>query len=204
MAVAVFADRTQVGTLESDTQRLESEASWEQTDSELVEGLLGQPLPSLQLPCTTGGVMDLALLTREPVVVYVHPGTETAPEVPEDPDGLLGSGCTLQSRLFREYASSFAGRRFHVFGLSTASVEEQRRFVKRERLQFPLLCDDSLALAQAIDLPTTVTSTGRRLYSRLTFIAHRGIIDRVFYPVPIPRRNAVEVLSWLDKQGTVL
>jgi peroxiredoxin len=184
--------------------RLETEATWELTDGELVEGLLGLPLPSLQLQCTTGGAMDLATLTSEPVVVYVHPGTETAPEVPEDPDGLLGSGCTLQSRLFRDYAASFAGRRFHVFGLSAASADEQHRFARREHLGFPLLSDDALALADAIDLPTTVTCTGRRVYTRLTFIAHRGIIDRVFYPVPIPRRNAVDVLAWLDKQGTVL
>ncbi len=185
-------------------QHLETEATWELTDGELVEGLLGLPLPSLRLACTTGGEMDLATLASEPVVVYVHPGTETSREVPEDPDGLLGSGCTLQSQLFREYASSFAGRRFQVVGLSGCPVEEQRRFARRERLQFPLLSDDMLELADAIDLPTSLTSSGRRVYSRLTFIAHQGIIDRVFYPVPIPRRNAVEVLGWLDKQGTVL
>jgi peroxiredoxin len=190
--------------LSGDAQCLETAAAWELTDSELTEGLLGRPLPSLRLRCTTGGEMDLATLTSEPVVVYVHPGTETAPEVREDPDGLLGSGCTLQSRLFRDYAPSFAGRRFHVFGLSAVSVDEQHRFARRERLQFPLLSDASLALADAIELPTTVTSTGRRVYSRLTFIAHQGIIDRVFYPVPIPRRNAIDVLAWLDKQGTVL
>jgi peroxiredoxin len=185
-------------------QHLETEATWELTDGELVESLLGLPLPSLQLACTTGGELDLATLASEPVVVYVHPGIETLREVPEDPDGLLGSGCTLQSRFFREHASSFAGRRFHVVGLSACSVDEQRRFARRERLRFPLLSDDALKLADAIDLPTSLTASGRRIYSRLTFIAHQGVIDKVFYPVPIPRRNAVDVLAWLDKQGTVL
>jgi peroxiredoxin len=185
-------------------QHLDTEASWEVTDGEVVEGLLGLPLPSLRLRCTTGGEMDLATLASEPVVVYVHPGTETSREVPEDPDGLLGSGCTLQSRLFREHAPGFAGKRFQVVGLSASTVEEQSRFARRERLRFPLLSDDTLALADAIELPTSLTSTGRRVYSRLTFIAHQGIIDRVFYPVPIPRRNAMDVLAWLDKQGTVL
>jgi hypothetical protein len=61
-----------------------------------------------------------------------------------------------------------------------------------------------MKLADSIDLPTTLSSTGERVYSRITFIAHEGIIDRVFYPVPIPRRNALDVLAWLDTQGTVL
>lgn len=184
--------------------QLEMQATWAPSDGELVESLLGRPLPSLQLACTTGGELDLARLAIEPVVVFVHPGTETSRESSRDPDGLLGSGCTLQSRLFREHVASFAGRRFNVVGVSARSPEEQRRFCRRERLQFPLLSDGKLELADTIDLPTSLSARGERVYSRLTFIAHEGIIDRVFYPVPIPRRNAQDVLGWLDKQGTVL
>ena len=184
--------------------QLELQASWAPSDGELVESLLGQPLPALQLACTTGGILDLATLANEPLVVFVHPGTETSRQIPEDPDGLLGSGCTLQSQAFREHVTSFAGRRLNVVGVSARPPEEQRRFCRRERLQFPLLSDAGMELAAAIDLPTTRSSRGERVYSRLTFIAHEGIIDRVFYPVPIPRRNAVDVLAWLDQQGTVL
>lgn len=184
--------------------QLELQATWTPREHELAESLLGRPLPSVQLACTTGGELDMATLALEPVVVFVHPGTETSREVPEDPDGLLGSGCTLQSRVFREHVASFAGRRFHVLGVSARSPEEQRRFCRREHLQFPLLSDTGMRLADAIDLPTSLSSSGERVYSRLTFIAHEGIIDRVFYPVPIPRRNALDVLAWLDTQGTVL
>jgi peroxiredoxin len=186
------------------TRRLEEQATWALTDGELVESLLGLPVPSLRLPCTGGGAMDLATLAREPVVVYVYPGTETRREVPEDPDGLLGSGCTVQSRIFREQAASFAARRFQVVGLSAQAPDEQRRFARRERLPFPLLSDEALGLADALELPTSLTSTGERVYGRLTFIAHDGVIDRVFYPVPIPRRGALDVLAWLDKQGIIL
>jgi peroxiredoxin len=184
--------------------QFELHATWAPSDGELVESLLGQPLPSLRLACTTGGELDLARLAIEPVVVFVHPGTETSSATPEDPDGLLGSGCTLQSRVFREHVTSFAGRRFNVVGVSARPPEEQRHFCRRERLQFPLLSDTRMELARAIDLPTTRLGSGECVYSRLTFIAHEGIIDRVFYPVPIPRRNALDVLAWLDKQGTVL
>ena len=184
--------------------QLELQATWAPSDGELAESLLGQPLPSLRLACTTGGILDLAALAIEPLVVFVHPGTETSRQVREDPDGLLGSGCTLQNQAFREHVASFAGRRLNVVGVSARPPEEQRRFCRRERLQFPLLSDTGMALADTIDLPTTRLGSGERVYSRLTFIAHEGIIDRVFYPVPIPRRNALDVLAWLDKQGTVL
>ncbi len=183
---------------------LEEEATWALSDGELVHSLLGQPLPSLRLPSTTGGELDLAMLTTEPVVVYVHPGTETLHEVPEDPDGLLASGCTVQSRVFREHVPRFAARRFGVVGISGAEPHAQRRFARRERLAFPLLSDCALELAEAIDLPTVLAADGERVFSRLTFIAHEGVIDRVFYPIPIPRRNAIDVLAWLAKQGTVL
>ncbi len=183
---------------------LETHASWAPSEGELVQSLLGQPLPALRLASTTGGEMNLATLASEPVVVYVHPGTETSREVAQDPDGLLGSGCTLQSRAFSEYGAGFAGRRFHVIGINARPPEEQRRFCRRERLRFALLSDAELKLAEAIDLPTELSAGGERVYSRLTFIAHEGVIDRIFYPIPIPRRNALDVLAWLDKQGTVL
>lgn len=186
------------------TAQLEQYASWAPSDSELAESLLGQPLPSLYLRCTTGGTLDLARLALEPVVVFVYPGTDTLPQTPQDPDGLLGSGCTLQSGAFREHVTSFAGRRFNVVGISACTAAEQWRFCRREALQFPLLSDPSLELAQAIALPTSHDAGGRRRYGRLTFVAHEGIIDRVFYPVPVPRRNALDVLAWLDDQGIVL
>jgi peroxiredoxin len=49
-------------------------------------------------------------------------------------------------------------------------------------------------------LPTFETS-GLQLYKRLTFIAERGGIVKVFYPVFPPDRNAGDVLAWLDARG---
>ena len=35
------------------------------------------------------------------------------------------------------------------------------------------------------------------LYKRLTFVARDGVIEKVFYPVFPPDRNAEEVEAWL-------
>jgi peroxiredoxin len=36
------------------------------------------------------------------------------------------------------------------------------------------------------------------LYKRLTLVAERGKINKAFYPVFPPDRNAAEVLTWLS------
>ena len=46
-------------------------------------------------------------------------------------------------------------------------------------------------------LPTFETS-GLTLYKRLTFVAERGRVVKVFYPVFPPDRNAGDVLAWLE------
>jgi peroxiredoxin len=38
---------------------------------------------------------------------------------------------------------------------------------------------------------------GTTLYRRLTFVARAGQIEKVFYPVFPPDRNAAEVEGWL-------
>jgi peroxiredoxin len=38
-----------------------------------------------------------------------------------------------------------------------------------------------------------------RLYKRLTLIAHRGRIAKVFYPVFPPDRNAADAVAWIHE-----
>jgi peroxiredoxin len=179
-------------------------ARWSLSDSQILDGLLGLPVPSLRLPWTAGGEVDLAALAEQPTIVFVHPGTETLPALERDPDGLLGTGCTVQSRVFAEYEPDFAMHDIRVVGLSSRALAEQLRLIGRERLRFPFVSDEGLALAEAIELPTLATAAGERVYRRLTLFAREGVIEKVFYPVPIPRRDAIDVLSWMGKQGVLL
>ena len=38
---------------------------------------------------------------------------------------------------------------------------------------------------------------GLTLYKRVTLVAERGVVVKVFYPVFPPDRNAEEVVAWL-------
>jgi len=68
--------------------------------------------------------------------------------------------------------------------------------VERLHLPFELLSDVGLELANALTLPTFEVD-GMKLIRRLTLIASDGTIEKVFYPVFPPDRNAGDVLAWL-------
>ena len=80
-------------------------------------------------------------------------------------------------------------------GLSAQSTEAQKTFATRKEINFPLLSDVELVLAQELDLPT-FTAGDLRLYKRLTLVAESGLIVKVFYPVFPPDTHPAEVLAW--------
>jgi peroxiredoxin len=84
-----------------------------------------------------------------------------------------------------------------VVGLSAQSLDEQTEFALRVGLPYPVLSDPGLELAKALRLPTFEIA-GMRLNRRLTLIARRDQIVKVFYPVFPPDRNAADVAAWLS------
>jgi peroxiredoxin len=83
-----------------------------------------------------------------------------------------------------------------VFGLSTQDTEYQREAVERLHLPFELLSDERFEWIDALLLPTFELA-GTRFVKRITLVARDGMIEKVFYPVFPPDRNAEEVAAWL-------
>ena len=168
-------------------------------DDGAADHLPGSGLPSVALPSTLGGELDLAEAARERLVVYVYPRTGTPGEaLPDGWDDIPGArGCTPQSCAFRDAQRELARHGAMLIGISAQTPQEQAEFAEREHIPYPLLSDHDLALADAMGLPTFETG-GLRLYKRLTFVAEQGRIVKVFYPVFPPDRNAGDVLAWLE------
>ena len=157
-------------------------------------------MPSVALPSTGGGELDLAELAAGPrrLVAYVYPRTGR-PGEPSPPgwDAIPGArGCTPQSCAFRDHVGAFAAHDATLLGVSPQSPEDQAEFAAREAIPYPLLSDAGLALARELRLPT-FEAGGLTLYKRLTFVARAGRIEHVLYPVFPPDRNAADVLAWL-------
>lgn len=160
--------------------------------------LLGMSLPRLALRATDGVDIDLGALQGR-VVIYVYPmtGVPGVP-LPSGWDGIPGArGCTPQSCSFRDHYAELKALNTAVFGVSTQTTEYQREARDRLHLPFELLSDSTLKLRDALRFPT-FEAAGMELYKRLTLVADDGRIEKLFYPVFPPDRNADEVLVWLS------
>ena len=160
--------------------------------------LTGMRLPRLALASTGGRSVDLSALPGR-TVVYIYPRTgRPDQELPTGWNAIPGArGCTPQSCAFRDHYQELqrAGAA-QVYGLSTQDGAYQREAVERLHLPFELLSDEKLAFARALKLPTFEVD-GMTLIRRITLILRDGAVEKLFYPVFPPDRNAGDVLAWL-------
>jgi len=165
-------------------------------DDGAADHLAGLHLPDLVLDSSQGEVN-----VRDFAVIYVYPrsGRPGVPMLPGWDETPGARGCTPQSCAFRDHAAELAEHAALVAGLSAQSLDDQREFAERNRMPFPIVSDERLELARALDLPTFEVE-GLTLYKRVTLVAERGRIVKVFYPVFPPDRNAEEVLAWMSSR----
>ena len=165
--------------------------------------LMGMRLPSLALKATDGSQVDLSKLSGR-TVVYIYPRTGVPGQpLPEGWNEIPGArGCTPQSCGFRDHFSELKRLGvLRVFGLSTQDTSYQREAVERLHLPFPVLSDERLEFAHAIDLPTFKVA-GMTLLKRMALVIDDGVISKAFYPVFPPDKNAEDVIAWLRNGGS--
>lgn len=168
-------------------------------DDGACDHLLGMQLPSVSLASTDGRMVDLKSLPGRSVV-YCYPRTgQPDKEPPEGWNEIPGArGCTPQSCAFRDHHGELQKLGARLFGLSTQSTEYQREAVERLHLSFELLSDADLVFTRALRLPTFKVDS-MILIKRLTLILLDGRVEKVFYPVFPPDKNAREVIEWLSR-----
>ncbi len=171
------------------------------TDDGAADHLTGKRIPSVPLPSTEGGRVDLSDLPGK-TVVYCYPMTGRPDrDLPAGWDDILGArGCTPQSCSFRDHHEELRALGARVFGLSTQDTGYQREAVGRLRLTFELLSDEHLAFVTSLGLPAFEVD-GAVLTKRLTMILKDGRIEKVFYPVFPPDESAERVIEWLSARA---
>jgi peroxiredoxin len=171
-------------------------------DDGAADHLPGMAMPEVSLPVAGAG--DAFELRRDGVLVlFVYPRTGT-PGQPNPPgwDEIPGArGCTPQSCAFRERHFALTGLGATVAGVSAMDPHGQAEFAEREQLPYPLLNDGPLLLRDELGLPTFEVC-GMTLYKRLALVARDGRIEKVFYPVFPPDRNASDVEAWLRTESS--
>lgn len=171
-------------------------------DDGSADHLPGSKLPAVELQSTSGTIVNLAKLDGT-LVLYAYPMTgQPGKALPDGWDEIPGArGCTPQSCSFRDHMTELetAGAN-HVFGVSTQSTAYQAEAADRLKLPFALLADAELKLCQAMNLPRfekEIAGENPIILKRLALIARNGVIEKVFYPVFPPEKNAEDVLEYL-------
>lgn len=171
-------------------------------DDGACDHLPGMHLPSINLAATSGDSVNLGALPGT-IVVYFYPmiGRPDSPPLVGWNDIPGARGCTPQSCGFRDHHAELMNFAAGVYGVSAQPLEDQKEACQRLGLPFELLNDSDFALTMALHLPT-FEYNGMRLIKRLTIVAVDGVIQKVFYPVFPPDRNAEDVIEWFGHSST--
>lgn len=176
-------------------------------DDGACQHLVGMRLPAIMLQSSNNNHVDLSKVAlRDRTSLFFFPAAG-GPGVP-DPTGwslIPGArGCTPQLCDYRDATSDFQKLGIRLFGVSSQRHEDQIEIAQRNRLRYELLSDEELRLTKALRLPTFKVESPVGLVppvciKRLSLVVSKGRIERVFYPVFPPDKNAGEVLAYLKK-----
>jgi peroxiredoxin Q/BCP len=146
----------------------------------------GDKAPAFSLPSDEGGVVRLADLKGQKVVLYFYPKDDT-------------SGCTTEACEFRDKWAAVKAAGAVVFGVSPDGIRSHEKFRKKYELPFRLLADEDHAVAEKYGAWGEKSMYGRKYHGilRSTFIIDEaGRVTKVF-PKVKPKGHAAEVLEAL-------
>jgi peroxiredoxin Q/BCP len=148
----------------------------------------GDPAPPVSLPDETGTTRTLDDQRGRWTVLYFYPKDDTP-------------GCTTEACGFRDMTAGFAERDADVWGISPQGAASKQAFRTKYGLTFPLLADETHAVAEAYGSWVEKQNYGKTYWgtARTTFIVDPdGRIARS-WPKVKPDGHADEVLAALDE-----
>ena len=134
---------------------------------------IGEPAPDFTLPDQHGNPVTLSALRGQTVVLYFYPKADTP-------------GCTVQACGVRDHRADYEQAGVVVLGVSPDPVRRVAKFDEKFSLDFPLLADESHAVAEAYGVWVEKSMYGRKYMGneRTTFvIGPDGKIKQLFRSV---------------------
>ena len=145
---------------------------------------VGAKAPPFTMASTEGGTISLKELLGSRVVLYFYPKDMTP-------------GCTVEAHEFSAIAKQFRKQGTMVFGVSPDSIESHHKFIKKDKITFPLLADEGHKVAEAYGVWIKKSMYGRSYMGieRSTFVIGKdGKLEQVYRKVS-PEGHAACVLS---------
>lgn len=145
---------------------------------------IGEPIPDLSLPATSGNTISLHDCLGKPLVLYFYPRDNTP-------------GCAQEGQDFRDHYAEFQAAGAEILGVSRDTVRKHENFKAKYEFPFELLADTEETLCDAFDIikPKTMFGKPVRGIVRSTFLFDKdGVLQREWRKVKIDGHVA-EVLA---------
>lgn len=142
----------------------------------------GQRLPEVLGTDQDGKQWALAGLSGKKIVLYIYPRDSTP-------------GCTSEACSLRDNYEQFLAEGYAVIGVSTQDAKSHKRFIEKNALPFPLICDTEHRLVEQLGAYGEKKMYGKTAMGvfRTTFIAdENGIVTRIFGPKEIKVKTHAE------------
>lgn len=147
---------------------------------------IGQRLPEVLGIDQDGKEWTLKELSGKKVVLYVYPRDSTP-------------GCTNEACNLRDNYERFLAEGYAVIGVSTQDAKSHKRFIEKNNLPFPLICDTDKQLVETLGVYGEKKMYGKTVLGvfRTTFLADKnGIITRIMGPKEIKvKEHAAQILG---------
>lgn len=133
-----------------------------------------------------GKEWTLAELSGKKLVLYLYPRDSTP-------------GCTNEACNLRDNYEHFLSEGYAVIGVSTQDAKSHKRFIEKNSLPFPLICDTEKRLVEALGVYGEKKMYGKTVMGvfRTTFLAdEHGVVTRVIGPKEIKvKEHASQILG---------
>ena len=137
--------------------------------------VVGDKVPSFQLPATLVGEVSDHKLKGQAYVLYFYPKDDT-------------SGCTAEACGFRDDLPAFGKLGLTVIGVSKDSLIKHEKFAKKYDLTFPLASDEDGTVCDTFGVWIEKSMYGRKYMGieRATFLVDaKGMIRAVWRKVSV-------------------
>lgn len=145
----------------------------------------GDTIPDFEVKDFQGEKVTKEDLIGSPFILYFYPKDGTP-------------GCTDEACQFRDEMDAFDDFDILVIGVSPDSAESHLKFIEKEELNFPLLCDEKLEMAKAFGV-APVDGKDASSITRSTFLCDdEGVVLWVESPVKV-EGHAERVLDAIEE-----
>ena len=137
---------------------------------------VGDPAPDFTAASTEGGQVDLkSLIGKAPIVLYFYPKDDTP-------------GCTKEACDFRDSIKELEKAGTVVLGVSKDGLTAHEAFIKKYKLPFPLLSDETKDTIKKYGVWKEKSLYGKKFMGveRTTVVIDKkGIVRRIFPKVKV-------------------